>query len=674
MSRAWQASECDAGSVVVPRPGGLLVAAASVPLGAAVLLAAGLLPAGARVLVGGALAVLGLRVRAEVVSAAGFRVGATTLRAVGIAAIGLGLVLAAGGVTAAVADLALDDPIATRLPGWPDAGPAVLLSVLVVAAGAATAAAGSPRVGAVVAGVAAGLLVPALLRLEALDLGAGTATIAALVVAAGATAEGLRRGVRDDVGRGLLVAAGVLLVAGRGEAGQLLSSLVGPAGAVSLPDPGSPAGRGAEAAVGAALAVPLLVRAIVARDPAVGLLPLGVLLLSPTVERTTEGALLMLVPAVAVVALGLALVGRGPLHARVDRPVLWAALAVAVLLLLDAAPSALQDAPDPAGAGQGVGVVALVAGLAMVPVVLAVALRARVTPGPDGVAFAVVAALALVAVNPFEQLQGAIADWYLSIPATAVAWLLATAVAGAVAAACRAPLAVAGVVLVGVTGLVRVGMVVAFRAGDPDSGAYAVGLVASQVAPGALVAVVAGAVALVGPDRLVARAQAAAVAALYVGGVWAADGARVLHEFRGVATDDDDPAALLVGAPLLAAVAMLLVLAAGAALLAASTARRPSPVATIAALGGAVVTAVLAAGVGAGAVVPPASAGDPADPLAGSAPPTAAGLVLGLRTLSRVGQTAGAGWPVVLGVLGAGLLVAAWWLESRRPTPPGAPL
>jgi hypothetical protein len=682
MARAWQET-APPERVVDPRPGALLSAAAAVPLGIAVLLAAGLLPAGPRVVVGLALAVLGVRLVAEAGTELGARIGVPTARGAGLASIVCGAVLAAGGVTVVLFDQLGGTSVADglRSEGTLAGGPASGVAALVLLAGGALAglrldrdagrfvrprsagdaAARDRSVGTLVAAVGAAVALPPVLGDGVLGLGDGARVVILLVVAALATAEGLRRTADDDVGRGLLVAAGVLVVLTGGEATQLLTSAVGPLADPNLGGLDDSGARGARVAVAAALSVVLLVGAVHRRDAVVGVLPLGVLLLVLTVDGTGEKVGALLVPALVAVAAAAALGGAGPLRERVGREALWAGLGAALLIVLAQAGSVLPGERD---AGTDVEVVTLIAGIAGLAVLVVVAALARVVAGRAGAALGVVALLAVVAVSPLAAIQRAGPDsWPTSVPVSLVVWLLSLVVVGADVHRRREPLVIAAAALLVAAATTQFTFVLILRDGL-DELDLSTALVV-QLGPPVVVLVGAALVALLGPAALVTRAQAAGAGAAYAAGISAVGAAQVAQQFGFGAADEQ----LLDGGALVVVVLLLLLLAVGAAILAASTARRPSAGVAVAVVGATVASAVLAAAVGFAADEPSGSE-DSVD-IGQRSAPSAADLALGLRTVAGAVRDVGAGWPILFGVLGAVLLGAAWFLESRRPVPPG---
>jgi hypothetical protein len=172
--------------------------------------------------------------------------------------------------------------------------------------------------------------------------------------------------------------------------------------------------------------------------------------------------------------------------------------------------------------------------------------------------------------------------------------------------------------------------------------------------------VAAAVLALVGPARTLRQAQAVGAGLAYA----AAIAAPALGGYGGIgAPADGSSPALLQGGDRVVAVVLAVALLLGLALLAASVARRPSVAVTAGVLLGAVQAALFAGVVGAavraGADVLPTA---PSDPL------------LGFGAASSGVADSGAAWPLLFGVLGAVLLGAGWWLESRRPLPADAPL
>ncbi|MDO9408906.1 hypothetical protein [Patulibacter sp.] len=686
MSRAWQ-EPAPQERVVDPRPGALLGAAGAIPLGIAVLVAAGLLPAGLRIVVGVAVVVLGARLLQQDGTALGARATPAVVRAVGLAAIVVGAVLTAGAVAVGLSDVLTDASVADRFEsdGTLAGGTAALASVLVLVAGAVLlgvrpdraggrlarlrdpgedAGPGRGRtLGALVAGVGAALAVPVLLGGDVVGLADGPRVVVVLLLAAAATASGLRvAGRDDDAGRGLLVAAGVLVALTGGEATQLLASLVGPLADPTLGALVSSGARGARTAVAAAIAVVLLVVALRRRDAVVGVLPLGVLLLVAQVEGTGEKIGALLVPVVVLVLVAAALGGARRPSDLGSRDTLLAAAGAAALLLAAQAGGVLAGTRTD---GSDVVVVSMLAGVLGLLVVLAVVAAARRVPGRTGAAFAVVALVALVAVSPLNALQSAGPEsWGGSIPVALVVWLGALALTGAVLQRRRDPLVLGAAVLVVATSTSQFAFLLAFRGGLDDGDLSLV--LAIQVGTPVLLLLAAAVVALLGPAAHVGRAQAAGAGAAYVAGLAAVGAAQLLRQFTAATPEGR----VLEGGPLVVVVLLLLLLAVGTAVLAAGTARRPSVVVAVAAVGGTLAAAVLLVAVGPAA----ADGRGPAQDAVPRAPGSAADLALGVRAVAGASREVGAGWPILFGVLGAVLLGAAWVLESRRPVPPGAPL
>lgn len=691
------------------RPGGLLTAAAVVPLGAGLVLAAGLLPGGARVTLGIALLVAGVAVRGLVGTGTGARIGDAVMRATGLALVAGGALVAAGGLALVVGgglpetavDVAeyeqTDDP-SSRYAGVAafrtvDAVPAAVLGLLALATavllargrtparrsrpavpGAPVASPGDRSTVAVLAGLGGAVVAVAVVGDGALGLGTGARGSVLLAVAAIAAIAGVAGLVERPPGAGGAaraagIGAGLLLAIVLGEATDLVPVLDGGALVPAGDPPDAPAVLGAQLAVGTATAGALLAAAVLLRDLVLGALPAAVLLRAHPVESAPEAVVgALLVPVLATVLLALAAADRGPLAARVTPAVARAALGAAVVVLLVAVASAtgaggavLRGFGDAAGdqlARTIVTAVALAAGAVLV-------VRAEPSAAREAAAVAVV--LGIWALHPLWSVAGAGPEaWYAQVAAQVAELVVELALVGVVVAVVRGPWsrAAGALVLADVAG--HLGGLVGGDAFSADQVDVVLGVV-RETGPSAVLVLFAGIVAVAGPSRLVADAQragavfglVAAVTVIGAGSTIVALGARFLSTDPTTAPVDDGP--------LLALTAVLLVLLLGASLLAASTARRPSSAAAAAVALAAVAGGLFAAAVGASRSVRP---GDPGP----SSGVTLIDALLGFRATGSPLQDAGAGWPVLLGVLGAALLAAGWWLESRRPAPPGAPV
>lgn len=701
MARAWQTS-APAERLGTPRPGGVLTAAAIVPLGAALVLAAGLLPDLARIALGLALIVIGLAVRGLVGTATGARVGEPVARAVGSAVVLGGAVAVAGGLASAIGgdlpetsiDPAEYGDRGSRYVGQlayrvVDALPAATLGVRLIVA-AVLAGLGAGRVGALgrprageraalagLAGVGAAVALLAGAGDGALGLGTGwrgSALLAVAAVAAGVAVIGAPVAVTGSwsstARRAAGVGAGVLLAVLFGEASGVVTALDGGVLGVVGDPPSSGVVLGAQLAVVTATAGALLALAVVRRDPLLGALPLAVLLQPHPVQGVTEAVVgQLLVPVLAALGLAPAALGRGPLATRVGRDTARPALAAVVVVLLIAIGSAfgqgggfvLRGYGDVDGDGIArtiVTALVLVAGVVLV---------ARAAPSRGREASGVALLLGLWALHPLWSLATAAPEaWYAKEGVQAAQLAVELALAGVVVATARGPMtfAAGALVLADVAGhLVGLTASDPFSGGDTDVAA----IVVRDLGPSALLLLAAGVVAVAGPPRLTAAAQRAGAVFVLVAGVSAVNGAGLIVVLAGRSTTGDATSAPLGDGSVVLPTALLLLLLLGGSLLAASTARRPSRSAVAAATLATVSGALLAAAIGAGRTVRPADPGPTSD----VALPEA---LLGFRATGSPLQDAGGGWPVLLGLLGAVLLVAAWWLESRRPAPPGAPV
>ncbi|WP_026911631.1 hypothetical protein [Patulibacter minatonensis] len=683
MSRAWQVPSPDE-RLGEARPGALLTAAGAVPLAAAVLIAVGLLPWGARLAVGAALVVLGLRIRALETTTLGARIRPAVARAIGLALVVGGAVLAAAALGVALDGARLDSRTSfegenpqlglAALAGGPfaffalfsptlDAWAGVGFGALLVGAGVALARTLRPAtVGVAVGGVGVALAVLALTGGGALGLGPDARAVVSVLLALGGAVVAVA-GPPGAVSRAAGVAAGLVLALLTGEATGLvqlaLGGTVGPQFLVPTRD-GAVAGL---LVLSAAIAAVLLVTAARRRDPVLGALPAGVLLLVHPLDGAAGEIGVLLVP-VVLAALALAAAAGVEVATRiVPRPAAPAAVAVALVVLLVAvvgafgvpAFSVFSDGSLDSGFRSGVLNVALgtLVGLGLVA---AIALR---TDGVAGVVATVAVLVGLHLLHPLGQLRGVDDDSLLSSPGLAVVLpLLELALGLAVARRHLAPPVLAALGLL----LVSCLQALAFGVGDAAEDVSGILVVGLTFGPAVLAIVAAAGYALVCPAPRVVGAQAFAVGAT-VGALLYGSLATVSLGFAGDgdgATLDGGGAVLAVG---LAVVALL-----GVTVLAASTARRASSTIAVAAAG---VTPMLAMMVAAVASSVADSPGDDDVRSAGSAALQAA---VGFGDSGSVLDRTPAGWPVLLAVLGAVLVAAGAWLESQRPLPPDAPV
>lgn len=653
-----------------PRPGGLLTAAAAVPLGVAVLLAAGHLPGGARAVVGVAVVVLGLALLRTHGTVTGARLGPGVSDALGaiVAVTGVGLV--AGALVVGVDGAEGGGP-----GGW---GAALFWLVLAATAvgllGAPRGGRATMRAAEALLGVSLAVAFAALLGPGALGLGATARTV--VVLAAAAAAVGAVAVTRADAGgpRVGIVVAGVLLALVAGEATTLVGTITGHV----LPGDDAGGGSGFEhlrtpavllittgllvvatrrrSVVGAVLGGAVLVGAggggpspaLVLLVPVAGLVLTGVLAASPP-ARAGVGRLL----ARLVRAPGDGTVadtgddaddadGRG--GAPVPRDAALAALAVA---LVAAGAALLAAYPDAAGAA--VVSLLLVAGAATAGALL---------PGTPGV---VAASAAVAAVGTLQPLRGAVATLWRSTVESGVDSLPLAVAAAAQAAVVlalllrrrEAPvLALGAIVLAGQTG------VVLLAAWPMDDGFELVPLLVATLGVPVLGLLAIAVLGLVGRSDALRPRQAVGAGLAYA----AAAATQGAASFLPFASESGPSApAVLEGADRVVALVLVVGLALGLALLAATVARRPSVAVTAAVLLGTVQAALYAGVVGA-AVRDGVGGGStaPADPL------------LGFAAAGSGAAGSGAAWPLLFGVLGAVLLAAGWWLESRRPVPAAA--
>jgi hypothetical protein len=684
MSRAWQEA-VPAEGPSAPWAGPAVAAAAAVPLGAALVIAGGLLPWGARIVLGAALVVLG---------AAGWRspvAAGPVARAVGTALLVGGALLVAGGAAAGVAGGGLDTRpvdrsflsgygagyVGLRTTGELGVLPALVLSLLAALAGllallrapgdgadrAAVRNGGWAGAAAVLVGSGLALAFVVLTGDGALGLGDDVRDAPAVLAAAVAALVALGRPGDDAPGRAAAVLVGALLALTLGEATGLVD-LVTEGSLRPAQEPSSwSAIRGFSLVVGAATSAVLLAAAVSRRDAVIGVLPAGVLLAQHDPQGTAEHVGLLLVPSVAAVLLVGAVAGRGPLAGRWDRPSAAVALAAAGVALL----VAVEGAVSP-GVLRGFDEVAtgtlVTTGVAAVGALLGVVALARATPGAARTALAVVLLVGLYVLHPLWTATTTAPDAFLAREGLqAAALVLELAAAGAIAGLARRPLplAAAGLVLGDVLGHLA-GLAFLDRTTTPSASAwFAIG-----VGPSLAGLLVAAAVVLVGPARLVRGAQAVAGGLALALALAVASSGSILATAGDRYTTEDVATAPLRGGGLVVAVALVGLVVAAGALLAAGTARRRSgPVASVAVLL-ALVTGVLAAGVGA------ARSARPADPEGGAGVPLTDAL-LGFRTTTSPLEDAGGGWTVALGLSAAGLLGVAWWLQRReRRARPGA--
>jgi len=712
MSRAWQetAPEERLGEA---RPGALLTAAGAVPLAIAVLLAAGLLPWGARLALGVAVAVLGVRIRALDGTPIGARIRPEIARALGAGVLVAGIVLIVGAVGVALdggrldrlADFDPEDPpvglaaagggfygvfavLGPSLDGWAGVVTGVLLGAagLAVArvlrpagplAGGTGAAVGSSPavdrpdepgaagrttgVGTALAGLGVALAFVALTGGGMLGLGPDARAIV-LVLLAGVAAGVVATRPGDPMARAVGVAGGVVLALLVGEATALVQlTLAGNVG----PPVVSPPREGVIALVLVAahgVAATLVVVAARRADAVLGVLPVGVLLLTHPTDGGVLQVAVLLVPVLLVVLAGTALLGVGPALRVVPRPAAPAALGVAVLVLLVglvaafsptgfSVVSAVGERSEVDG-GRLVLAVVVTAGLVSIA---AAAVRASAV---TGVVLASTAIVGLHVLHPLALFRAAAQDSFLGDTAFAVI-LPAVELAAGLALARRHPapvvLAAAGLLVASSLQAVAFGIALA----DDDLSGELVAVL--TLGPATLTIAGAALYALVGPARRVLRAQALAVGAA-VGALQFGSFATAAVAFAGAADG-----ARLEGGQAVLAVALVAIAALGVAFLAASTARRVSGTIGVATLGVTVLLAMVVASVAS------AVGGGPLDDITSVGAPLAQ-VAVGFEASGSLLQRAGAGWPVLLGLLGAVLLATGAWLESRRPAPPDAPV
>jgi hypothetical protein len=665
-SRAWSSPDPGA-EVVQPRPAAVLAAAASVPLGAAVLVAAGLLPWGARVVVGLAVVVLGQRIRSLPGTVLGARVGAPTARGVGLAVIVGGGLLAAGALAVGLdgGSIAPDlgDVDADASSGVFSLGlsalPSSLLGVQVAGAGAALAwwAEGDQRaraVGETLLGTGAAVLVVGLTADGALGLGGSLRAIVLAVVAAAAAAAWVRSTAGAPWWRAAGIGAGVLLALQFAEAGGVVEAVSG--GIISRSVQDGSEGAGALAlAVGLGTASALVVVAVLRRDALVGALPVGVLLLSRPVDHGIGQVGAIVVPALLVLGATATMAGVGPLARRLDREARVVVLGIAVVVLVVVLDQALADASGSGGTDTGRSISAVLAALAL----LGTTAAAHVLPARAGQTLALATVLLVIAADPLSGLSDVDPGSTLSKDGVVAGLLVLELLVGAsVLRRHRPPLVVAAVGLLVAVVVGRLATTLLIGRSDLDSAGFAAAVLGLP-----LVALIAAAtVALAGPTRTVRGAQALAGGL----GLGSAVSTTSIVLLLGSDAGRDGRLPAVEGLQAVVSVLLVLLLALGLALLAASTARRASPAVALA----------VAFGVGALGVFLAAVAGTLVSSTA-EALPAAAGVLGSAFGYDAIGSRAGAAsgvWPVLFALLGAALLGAAWWLESRRPLPADAPL
>lgn len=672
-----------AADVRPPRPASLLGAAAAVPLGAAVLLAAALLPTGGRVVLGTALVVLGIALWTQETGFTGLRIGAPLLAAL------KPLLIGGGGLLAAAGAMSWADPGGLG-NGAPPSGVAAaiplatLLALLVGLAGVgaprqvggwrATATPPSPAWSAAV-GAVGGLLAAVVVAWIAGESAGGERDgpqIALLVVAlaTGAIALAERRVGRAPADAAA-VASLVMLALILGEATGAVRLAFGVLPSPDVAHASSSVVLAVSIVAGGALAAVLLVRAVVRRDLASGLLAWSLLAMARGDEATALRIAALTLPALGLVAA--ALLWRAPpglVRAASARGLIWPgpehrgawALAVATASFAVATIGAGQLSSD------GPRTVAATAVL-LVPTLL---IGVRLTGAPGRVAaIAVLTAFAfgwnwpallnhetMVVIDDAGRTTGGDGSSTLErILVAVVPMALATPLVAGLWRRFRSPAVDALVVAVAVAGLIAgLGVLITGESmfgGVLGAADHLVQMAAVQLGVPAALGLGLAAVALVGRRTTVAGAQGASAAALVLAAVPA-------YQLSGLALAGHD-----FGLPdmriVVGVAAALLLLA--AALLAASTARRASGAAAFAALLSAIVVAQVVGTVGAGrGAGPPPSTPDLLD------------LVYGAEPLGSPLQHARPGWPLLLAMLGLTLLVAAALLERSRPAPAGAPI
>lgn len=645
--------------VASARPGALLTAAAAVPLGAAVLYAAGALGWVPRLLLGAALIVLGTAIGRTAETVVGARIGARSSRVIGFALTIGGALMVGGALVSAVVDGGSGDD-------W-----APLLLCLALGAAGVWIARSRPSIGGVVAALAAAVAWRVLL--DALGIGVELDIVLTVLPAVGLTVVALWGGGPPALRAGVGTAAALMIVAGSGEFTGLSSVLSGLTDSSTQPvDPAT--GWLVAQVVGSKLALgALLATAFVRRDPVGGALAASALLSSAMPPDTVLRIAYGVIPAITVVVLIVALRSEGlrrTLTARVPaalRTAGWnvspdvarGALAVALVVCLVNVWSADSR------------VFAAVA----VALLLAVAILAGRTGGLTANVAASVALVGWVAIQPLIVLMAGDAWWGygstgtldesagLFDPSTTMAVNLAaiTALGVALAAWTRAP-AVAAAAAFAVVWSTSLALLTWTMSGDGGVTQTAMTLLVPPVVP----LVLAAGLAVAGPARWVAHAQAVAAASAAI----AAVALFALPTLVLSPTSGADMVAVSAGDRLVL-VLVLVTLALGGTLLASSTARRGSAVAALGAVAAAFGTAVLAATVSV-LLAAPLDGVDPLDPSIDVFVPLVP--VLGFDWHGGLLRFADGAWPVLFGVLGLVLLGAAAWLESRLPVPADAPV
>ncbi|EHN09504.1 Membrane glycoprotein [Patulibacter medicamentivorans] len=693
-----------AADVRPPRPASLLGAAAAVPLGAAVLLAAALLPTGGRVALGTALVVLGIALWTQETGFTGLRIGAPLLAALKPLLIGGGGLLVAAG-----AAIWIGHDEGEPLSGLVVAVPlGVLLALLTglqrIGAPRQAAAAGHgagerAKAWSATVGTVAALLIAVLVmwvvgtkpRVENADGGTVLVTLVAVVLGAMALVGDHLAGARRPTagtssppaidGRRWLaeriaptavsdaaaVAALVLVALTIREATSVLT-LVGVPGGLGIPRAGVQAGA---VVLGDLLAVVLLVRAVLRRDAVTGMLAGAILVAAVGGADTTDLQVARLLPpTLAAVAAVVLWWGPRAVRERVEQagvgwpaPQAAARWAVALMLVAIAALANVTElfVHDPP--------------LRVATVTIAVVALGAVAPrlvGSPG-RLAGITTLALLAVNwpwwqVFEpdvarnadgelvELSASAAPWVGELLAAVGPIVLLAPVIARLRRRVRWPVADALVAAIAVTALssaaigLTVGLPLTVTLDDARDGRI---VQATPLLVSALLASGLAAMALLGPARRVAAAQAAAALVLTMASAHAYQVGSMTYSVSGFYDVISRPAA---------GVAVALVLLAGT-LLAASTARRPSGAAAFGAL-----VAVPAATVLVASISTAWSRGGEARSV------DLLDLVYGAEPLGSPLQHARPGWPLLLAMLGLTLLVAAALLERSRPAPAGAPV
>jgi hypothetical protein len=644
-----------------PRPGGLLVGAAAVPLGAAVLLTAGTLPWGSRAVLGLAVAALGAVVLQARGTASGARLGPGLPAGLGVVLVVAGAALTAAALLVGIADPGVGDAAdGGPVPGWGAAAFWALVAVTgVVLLGLPRAGRATTRTAEGTVGIAAGLTIAALAGPGALGLGGGETTAFLLVIAVLGTAAAATARTAAGAPRIAALLAATVLAYLTGEATGLLA--LGTDGLLpATTEPVGDVARTVAQTAGLPLGAALLGLAFLRRDPLGGVLAAGLLL----VPAASDGDPSVTVP-VVVAAIG----------------VLLCAVLVRSAPARDALGRVLRHTgPERSGAGAGVGPVRSTAALAGALAVLAVQVVGLGGEGADpgwvgpavallavagalaiawaredaaGTVAAMAGLAAVVVAPPVVAFILGVAD---PVPTERTAWisvaeLAEAAVVAAIVLRHRHPmvLALAGIVVVG-----AVSDTVGVLAVDGEEPSPVAFLLAVLGVPALALLAVAG-VAVLGPARRVRALQGLALGLAYLVIRTTASlptvGQLLLAPDGGL---DDGPRAF--------AVLLALLLPLGLALLAASTARRSSVAATAGVVLGTAAAAVYVGAVGVWTQV---------EAVAGQAPIRLTDPLVGFDAAGSALAGLEPGWPVMLGVLGAALLAAGWWLEGRRPAPVG---